>query len=1001
MPFGVFNGHLYLDGNKVGKSFRRGSHLVWSGLTKEQQDRIGLEESGELSFITNGATGKVSQTGTVVRRLSGSSLINLVGKMQESLPFLSGELDRSNAQDDRISSLDLALMTPFIQRDGAWVDIVQEGVRNDLSKIMNSYIDPRMWELLFSDKTQPVPEDYWGQIASAPPEAAQWYTSLSTALLSHGLAEGSDENCALLNGPRAGSWLTNEVTNSEIFKEHSNKLYDHHWRLKEPNTSEFLVDQYSTDYSLEIDSLTQAAQADIENNIIESNAAEEDLKNTLKDQVFNLGEYAKSQSLYWAFAYYADLTDVISMTNLAYIIYSTDDEDRSELAREIQKNLSTLTALDNSERFAQEYLMAMNTFLGGNFVMELINLDDISEEDFDLVMLYLQEFVNQNLNNEDVELQQLAQQLQQMIAEDDFEAYVKDCLNLVGSSSLAVNAYWGMGYICDKFEFEYNIIFQGSKWKDWGPKIGGFLIFGISAMSALNLITAYKDWDDLSDAEKSKVVIDSVQMGTQFMKLVTKLGSSGLNKLSDVRRPENFTWRHSQGGYGAFIISAPYLLGEALFNITRYLAYNLADIVGFAMDGKMMKKLKVGMNDVKNKKWTKKIFGSNFDEFMATRLGPMMALAGIGFSINQMIQGESGLLLAADTMDIMAATLEIFAAVGGWALEGLIAEGFLCTIVSAAGVLAVVVAVVGIVLRIVFKHTHTPDNPIQVFVETYAQPAGFAVSAKSSAIDYAYFYEENGLGMEGATLSVGGQYITCGNDGATSLGPQSALPDVVMALETDGWGNSKIKTIALYEDETTPIFYALSLMNDGAVTFAPIVSEETNEGEREESNVKTQVWRSSPIGNASLASNGQNLASLSMKFQAIVESTNGEYTSEGWLVTDGDALAVTLDGQGAELRLTMSGLGPNYMEMSDIVVVAGPLAQPAAYSPHFGRKPSNPLQFSLLHPSPSFFDFDESTGTLSSNSKDPFPNAPDDNSITAVSSHGLGTEEADFSIVIL
>jgi hypothetical protein len=156
-----------------------------------------------------------------------------------------------------------------------------------------------------------------------------------------------------------------------------------------------------------------------------------------------------------------------------------------------------------------------------------------------------------------------------------------------------------------------------------------------------------------------------------------------------------------------------------------------------------------------------RFFGRNLDEFVATRLGPMFILAGIGFSLYSIVEGEAGIPLANDILNIVGGSLMLLAMAGEWAIEAgfIVEDGVMATIISSAGPLAILAALAGIGLMI-YEMVQQPPDPVQEFVDNYAQPAGFAVASQSAGIDYAVPYsnpDQSGLMMVGFSLSANGR----------------------------------------------------------------------------------------------------------------------------------------------------------------------------------------------------------------------------------------------------
>lgn len=1020
-PFAIFEGKLQLDGRPFPSSYVKDDCLHWRWLPGEMQEDYDLPESGAMQFISNGASGKVLGSKTVARRMNAREVTRAISRQKESLPDLWERFEQIEMYDqgDGLDLTSLSHMTPYeyvINPDtqaGSYVDAIQEDVREDLTEIMNSYMDDGIWKLLSPSVDQPVLTDYLATIVAMPidtvPDPGAWYTGLSTAVVSHGLSGGDNENCDNLNGLRAGSWINNEVSNSIVYKTHANALFQHHWQKKYNETDQYLNDQktYKEEYKVNIDAMVAAAVADIEDNVYELPGDTSGLKVELKNQAGTAGNYAKDNGLYWAYAYYDSLTNVINLTNLAEMIYAGSDEDNAELAREIQKNLATLHALDDTEFFGQEYLLTMDTFLGSNIILQMIDLANISEEDYDMMLLYMQKFVEENLANEDQDIQDLANQIDALLAEEGFEDFLKDCLNSVGVIASGENTQWNFKYIADKWTADFHEKHKGDKWATAEKVMGGMLFTGLTGLSLFALQTAYKSWDDLEPVEQAEVVMLSLQLGLQCMASLVKLGISSVGTIFD---PAFFRRAQGHGGYGRYMIMGREViskrLGMGLFNISRCFAFMLKDTGNLmGINQKVLRKWKATAKDIQNKKVTKIVFGKNLDTFMMSRLGAVFTLAGVGFAIYHLTDPSSGIELGIEIVDMISVTLEMFAIVGGWFIEAeIIVEGFMVTVIGACGTLAVVAAIVGIGLMI-YQLATPPEDPVETFVNDYAEKDGFAVEAKCSAIDYTINYDANGLMMEGTKLFYSGSTVTCGPDGLITLSAGNYLPDCVWEIETDGWGNSRIYTLALMGGETTPITVALSLMSDNTIAFAELVTEEEeeDEGTRDgELTITTQIWRSVPQGTASLSSDGENLASLALTFQAMIINEDDSTTPAGWLTGTGNGLAYSPSGPGSTFTIQQSGVAPNYMTMTDIHVIASILVKGSmSYHPDFGSFPSTPLVYAHGgDPLPDYLTFSEETGTYSFNgSVTPVAHEPLNCTVTATNGQGIGEDTAAFQII--
>ena len=415
-----------------------------------------------------------------------------------------------------------------------------------------------------------------------------------------------------------------------------------------------------------------------------------------------------------------------------------------------------------------------------------------------------------------------------------------------------------------------------------------------------------------------------------------------------------------------------------------------------------------------------KLLGKNLDEFIATRLGPVFILAGIGFSIDSIAKGEAGLALAGDILGLVSGALSLFALAGGWAVDAslIAADSALASFVSMAGPLAILAALagVGVMIYQMFEHK-TPPDPIQEFVDQYASAAGFSVRNKNSSVDYAELYANPDMGgmlMIGVSLTAPGGTLHCITGGAITVGAATALPECVWQVRTDGLGLSQFVTIAQLDPSGGPVALYLTLMNDGGISFSPkMKAASASPGVTTSSpdagpTPITQTWLAAATGDASLTANGTFLTSLPLTISPVPPDANGNYLpaqAQGGLAVSNGSVAKA--DTPTALTLNMSGMAPNYIGMSDLTFIIGTVPDTGErFSPHFGVQPSTTqdnnspfaLRFTLEVSLPPFLGFDPKTGTISPNGGAVAAMPATTNTIQAA--NHFGTARAQFAISV-
>ena len=1019
-PFGVFDGKLIIGGRPVGASLIHGNGVSWRDLDAEHQAATGLPREGQFLFKSDGSSAYDSATGKKIRRMRNSAAIAAIAGNPKLYPDVLESLNtlQSGDTDTGLTMQGLLPMTPFVSQNGQWNDVVQAAVRNDLADIMNSYIPADMWSLVFGNTKQPTLTGELAKVANSPVEGvadpAAWYQSLATAVMTNGMAEGNNSNCKNMNGPRSGAWLKEEVSTSPVYHTHGQELFQYEWGERYPVTSEYLLDQKTnaTSYEETIDSTVQNSIDDINNNVITNSASQPDLKQTLIDQVTEVGQYAKTNKLYWAFGYFHYNTTPTILANIAaQIAFQTGSNDGTTLSRYFQQTVTVLTALDPSGYFAQQYIGTLNTFLATNILPSMYGFNE-SAADFDLIQAYLQTFVDQNIDNEDQQIAEAAAQIQSILDDDNADEILHTSIQALGTISDLVNDTLALPYVANNFVSWFTKTYP--KFARYADVFSGLFVGGVAALAIFNLIREFKSWDQLDDAERAEVVLDTAQLGLQIVGGVVK---RGVRVYAIFSAEGGLTGGQRAAAMGRVLLTGDAeALDESLVQISNTAARYIGDTAGTVGVAAEIGETTALLDNevvagVEEASWAVKIFGKNFNELITTRIGPLFILAGIGLSLYFIIEGASGISLASDIVNIISGSLMVFATIGSWAVEfGYVAgESVMATVISFAGPLAIVAALAGVGLML-YELFKTPPDPIKEFVDQYVRPAGFYVPYKASSIDYAYPYadtDNNDLMMLGFTLSTSKGALRCNNDGTITAGGTGFLPDYVWQSSTDGVGMSTIFTVAQPDSSKPPVLLKLSLMSDNSVSFAPPMKPASAEETEGAVTVVTQTWLSNATTKAKVTDDDEDLVSLGLTFQPVLPDSDGNYApsqAAGWLVQSGSGVAVDgASSSATHFTLDMSAIAPNYMAMADLsFTLDGKPLITESYGPSFGVLPSTPLVFTDGGAAdyPDFLTFDPSTGSFSPNGQRAATAWQSNNRITATSDLLDSSEFADFTVTV-
>lgn len=990
--FSIFSEKLIIDGQDVVDSSLEGRTLRWSGLSSEQVKATGLPVHGTLDFSEFGDSALCGMLSA--RRLDATESLALPALKQANPPLLTQVANNST----ELSIIDLIAMSPFQQNtNGNYVDIIQQKVTSDLNTIMQSFIPPTMWDMVYPGVPAPTLSTEQSTVANSPvagvADPGAWYTQMATAVLTKGLQNGSDQNCKRLNGPRASTWLRSEIANSAVYQAHATLLFQYHWNNQFTKTQSFLQDQITnaTEYDVTINAF-------VSNSITEIQALDTDeaTKKKMETEIKAVGDYAKSNQLYWAFIFYKYNTSTAEFENLRMLC--SQPGNNAQLAFLFQTNISVMTALDPSGVIAKHYNKELNDFLAINVLSSCYGFTG-GGSDMALIKEYLTNLVNNNLASEDSKIKAAAQDLQNIMNDKEFEAILLSSLNVMRASSEAANEFLALPYVTENLVNWVKTNYP--RFSKTANVFGGVLIAGTVSLAMFNLITACKDWKSLTTSEKAETVTNAVQLGTQVLSIIVRRGVQAYV----VFTADGFSTAQRGAALAKlFSTGESDILNQGLRRVSSNMARWLGDVSGERNEEMLM--MNIGEND--EVAWTARIFGRNLDECLSARIGPLFIIAGMALSIAFIAEGETGVALASDAVSLAAGALTLFAMVGGWAVEAGIASAEVASVISAAGPLAVLAAFVGIGLLIYeLCDTPHPTDPVKEFIEQYAQEAGLVVASQCSAIDYVTLYKNstNNLTMVGFSLLTGSNAVLTDNTGNLSIGTPTNLPNGVWNCITNGVGLTRIFTVVDVPGQGLAT-YLLSLMSDNSIQFQPNIQTSNNNGTLDsQPTVVTQIWISIPSGNATL--NNNNLYSLNITLQAVPPDVHGKYSPANatrWMTVNNNAI-VSNSSTSTVFTLQMNGISPNYMKMNNLEFAANSIPDTSGKAPVCGVNPSNPLAYTVVGknsaPFPDFLTLSTTTGKITPKGTTTPASLPATTfTITATSSILSASASADFTITV-
>ncbi|MFD6337784.1 hypothetical protein [Streptomyces sp. NPDC060131] len=622
---GIFDGALYLDGRLVEQAAVLGRNLVWSDLPEAVCKATGLPPAGTLKFNPRGSTGS-GPDGLLARRMRASHLSAYLSDNQSRYPELASSVVASVTATyyDKLDAKTLLNMSLYrTAADGRLADAVQEKVREDLNTLMLSCVDSELWKKLYPTVNQPQAQGYLADVLATNVDgkpSRKWYESLSTAVLVQGMAKTNDTYLRKLNTVRAGTWLNGEVAFSPVYQIHTKTLFSHAWQEKNPETKAFLDDQAKNteDQKKTIDHRVDLWLKELEH----SAALDAEARDKLIANIKQVGQYAKDNKRFWAFAIYSQLTFPTSWAFLQSAINSPGKDNSSELARMAQQHAALLDALDPSGYFAKKYFEIYQTLHITFALPQLLTLSG-AQVDYDLIIDYLKQFIESNEKNTGRHDQVLL--LKELLLEEEKTHTLQKSLDALVVLAAAGSGMAPFGSIMQQFaEQVFPKFVTNPKFQGLAKVLSVVIVGGITALTVWNLCLAFKAWDNLSANQRAEVIFNAVRMGTE---LVTALVVRGVQIYAVFSTSGLTGWQRMAAlGKAAFGIESKALnkaVGKLGSRPARWLGSTGTQ--GMAAAG--------GAEAAEEASLLAKFMGPNLTKFVASAFGAIFVIIGLHFSI--------------------------------------------------------------------------------------------------------------------------------------------------------------------------------------------------------------------------------------------------------------------------------------------------------------------------------------------------------------------------------
>jgi hypothetical protein len=723
---------LVVNGQRIDNVTLDEASLRWHGLSAETAAAAGIPTEGYLAFAASGDAIVASSFGATGARVGAGMLERRHPELVERQPKLKLKLGKPLESNLNVNGLmtmnnyELVSVKQGDQTVSTYQDVIQKPTMDSFYKILQSYIDRDLREQYITKAPIDL-DDREKAIAADNANNQTFYKLLQVPYVTNGLAQAqaSDDQIRHLNAARARKVLTNEPAKHAEFTSQISQLYQYHWEKKFGQITAYLVDQNTIDHNADIDGVQKEWIGEIELGA-ESIANPNDPTGTVNQQITYINELtsnAKSKKAYWAYMLYLYLVSNEAMQAYQHAINNPPQSNKTDASQSItlllQTNNAILNVLDPSGYFSGQYTEVLQMFnLSGvltnwiNYGGNLSNFSFAAEE-------ILRGYLNTYVNALDPDIAKRVQELQKAFTQETIEGIRQ--VYIQSLSEVGVAGSWA-----DLMEiYDHNLLSKGGS---------SFKILAIGFAASMNIISIVmmcsgkQSFLDLSGETQARVIIGGIDALAHVMAYAIK---GGLRSYYFLDRTASY-WSQTKQLFKLFNFESTVAqdsIGTIQNGFVRWLARgNEAASVEAAV-------ALVTDAEAEELSFAQKFFGGSLDEFVAVRLGTVLAVANLILCAIQLAKDTDKYDKIVDSLFVAAAALDIIALTATWSLAFVAAEttgaALISGIASVAGPLAILASIVGIILFFVFQKEH---DPVYRFLQDYAKPKNLYMDG--TAIDY-------------------------------------------------------------------------------------------------------------------------------------------------------------------------------------------------------------------------------------------------------------------------
>lgn len=828
---GVHGSCLTIGSSQPGTSWVEGNVLHWRDLPEDAAQLAGLPASGFLEFSPCGGKVVAGTLGARGQRTDQREMATRNASIFTARPRLADISGIPSAAQleaaPQAATLDpylLLNMDPYEKNEkGEIFDAVQQAATSNVYKGIQYYMEPSLRSTFVSANPPDLPAAVKSIITNNA-GARDFYNGLGVPYIAVSLEKNTDPAVAHLNTVRASSAVRSTLATSEIYREQAAQLYKLAWCEKFPATNDFLADQANpankASHASAIDADATAWKNQVKQQAAEGGTASDDpdLQKMLQ-LIDDLARLAKDKR-YWAWKLFRVMTSPVMLSSIDAQLLSGNTS--QQLTQEIQRYLAILTILDDTNRFSMKYNEVLNAYQITVVLPRMLDYGNNQDDYRAAAEAILKQFVAKYINTQDPDMAKAVQAAQELFARQGSQRLIDPYLDAFFAAGALRNSTGIWSQVFTNFEKTVTSTAWKGKLGRLGLKVSGSLPdlarlsgLGMGVAAIVMLAGGVVRWNDLKPLERARLIEGGVAMFTQVIGAVIK---GTIKAAGFMSRLGTRIW--------AWLRRVQVIEDQAArvqSSLARWLSGRLErPIPGFARAAANAAEAGEGAFQGR---LARVLFGRNLDEFLAFRVGAVLALASIGLSIWGLVESKDPLETTMNALFLASGVLELIGIAANWAVVGgLVAEGtMLATTLGAiaigAGVLAIFAAVAGAVVLIIWMQGAKPKSPIQAFVDDQATQSGLSMPF-GVAIDYfAIEGQANGIAVgTGASFS---QVIARTGGNQVTIGPLTNSFDTVFDMAVDAQGRA---TFYLTEPNTQKVQVLTASADGRAVTFEAMLS---------------------------------------------------------------------------------------------------------------------------------------------------------------------------------